>query len=117
MLAAADEAAACFGYTSEIASYIPGCAGVCFLSFLNANYEADDNGRTPTLNQLCTQTGKTGYTVGEGALQCITAEIEVGSCSDIDASGEFLRLNHAAKCEYNMHMLIISKSQSFEVHI
>jgi hypothetical protein len=70
----------------EISNFIPGCAQQCFRSFLAVNYGLNPCGRLPSLQCLCRRRGAAGFTVSEGALQCITAERLVGSCSHFEAS-------------------------------
>jgi hypothetical protein len=80
----------------EIANFIPGCAQQCFRSFLAVNYGLNPCGRLPSLQCLCRRNGASGFTVSEGALQCITAERLLGSCSSFEASGELDRINKYA---------------------
>ncbi|KJZ70181.1 hypothetical protein HIM_10441 [Hirsutella minnesotensis 3608] len=73
----------------DISPFVPACAQGCFLSFLAFNYgtRGHDGEVVPPLAWLCSTRGD--YTVGEGAVQCLTAEKSVGSCSQEEGSGEF----------------------------
>ncbi|OAA42214.1 hypothetical protein NOR_05063 [Metarhizium rileyi] len=66
--------------TVELSGLIPACAEACFISFLGANYGLARGARIPSLVDLCSARGETGFTVGEGAVQCIAAERRVGAC-------------------------------------
>ena len=81
---------------ADITEFIPICARSCFASFLSANFPASACTTTPTLDCLCTHKSSTGYTAGEGALQCLVAEENVGFCVG-DASS-----SAASKNAYNM---------------
>ncbi|KFA77052.1 hypothetical protein S40288_07478 [Stachybotrys chartarum IBT 40288] len=82
----------------EIAALIPECASVCFRSFVHVNYGTTTCGRTPSLQCLCSRRGASSFTVGEGALQCISAERAIGFCSSDEASDAVI--NRAfAMCE------------------
>ena len=77
---------------SDVANFIPPCARTCLVSFLNVNYDTDTCGTiTPGLDCLCAARGPSGYALGEGAVQCIVAERQVGFCSDNEASRKFGR--------------------------
>lgn len=84
--------AAVFNLSGDIKSFIPACAQTCFDSFLVANNFAPVCSTSPTLQCLCSHNGSTGFTVGEGALQCIVAESRVGSCSAADSNSELCRV-------------------------
>ncbi|KAF5010858.1 hypothetical protein FDECE_3003 [Fusarium decemcellulare] len=75
---------------SEISSFIPGCAEECLLSFLAVNYASTGCAGKLTLDCMCSRLGATGFTLGEGAMQCISAERSVGYCSEYDASDEVI---------------------------
>ncbi|KJZ71332.1 hypothetical protein HIM_09268 [Hirsutella minnesotensis 3608] len=70
----------------DISPFVPACAQGCFLSFLAFNYgtRGHDGEVVPPLAWLCSTRGD--YTVGEGAVQCLTAEKSVGSCSQEEGS-------------------------------
>lgn len=72
-------------------SFIPACAEECFLSFVAVNYGFAGCGKTPSKECLCTHESTSGFTVGEGALQCITAERSIGFCSSDDAPSKCYR--------------------------
>ncbi|EXV02280.1 hypothetical protein X797_004409 [Metarhizium robertsii] len=71
--------------TVALADVVPACAEDCFISFLSANYGLARGEEIPSLEDLCSTDGNTGFTVGEGAVQCIAAEQRVGACSDKEA--------------------------------
>ncbi|KAM3551878.1 hypothetical protein MY1884_007493 [Beauveria asiatica] len=67
----------------DVAAYLPTCAVLCLASFIDANYaRGDDTDQYLTLDFVCAHRGRSGYTVAEGALQCLTAERSVGFCGD-----------------------------------
>jgi hypothetical protein len=72
---------------SEAESYIPSCAEECFASFLSVNYASTGCDSNLTMDCMCSRIGATGFTLGEGAMQCISAERSVGYCSEREASG------------------------------
>jgi hypothetical protein len=73
---------------SEIANLIPSCALDCFESFVSNNYDAAGCGGSLSLSCLCKKTGSSGFTMGEGGVQCLVAEINRQSCQGGDASRE-----------------------------
>lgn len=81
------------GLSDGVAKFVPGCAEKCVLSFLDVNYEGTRCVSRPSLRCLCTTEGNTNFTLGEGAVQCITAEKRFGSCSDRIASRKTLMEN------------------------
>src|SRR4051812_13001208 len=82
-------AAATFNLSKEITSFIPSCALSCFQSFLEVNYKISPCGTlNPALQCLCSRTGPSGFTLGEGAAQCVTAEIQAQNCVGKDANSE-----------------------------
>lgn len=78
----------CFQLTDEILSFVPDCAKDCFLSFLDTNYEEDPCHGTTSLQCLCANLGASGFTIGEGLVQCIAAEKAIKFCSAAEANGE-----------------------------
>ncbi|KAK0614196.1 hypothetical protein B0T14DRAFT_299396 [Immersiella caudata] len=72
--------------SNEILNFAPPCAQSCFKSFILTNFESSACGDTPSLACLCRQSGRTGHTIGEGAVACIAAEGARGSCSAKDSS-------------------------------
>ncbi|KAF5651248.1 DEF1-coordinates repair and RNA pol II proteolysis in response to DNA damage [Fusarium sp. NRRL 52700] len=72
--------------SNEFSSFIPSCAGECFASFLNVNYAQGVCTGKPLLDCLCSRRGASGFTLGEGAMQCISAERSIGYCSTVEAS-------------------------------
>jgi hypothetical protein len=74
--------------TSDLTKFVPNCAQACFISFLDSNFDIATCGTAPTLDCLCSHNTTTGYTVGEGAVQCIISEDNIGFCKGNDAQGE-----------------------------
>lgn len=66
--------------SDEITNVIPPCAQQCFISFIQANFPANACSGTPSLECLCSRNSTGGYTVGEGAVQCIYSEDAIGAC-------------------------------------
>ncbi|KAK2615455.1 hypothetical protein N8I77_002206 [Diaporthe amygdali] len=77
-----------FDLGSDFTAFIPSCAVSCFQSFLEVNFETDLCGSSPTLQCLCSHTGSTGYTIGEGAVQCIVAENSIRACEGMSAGSD-----------------------------
>lgn len=75
---------------SDVTKFIPSCALACFESFIEINYNASPCGTSPSLECLCQHTGSTGYTIGEGATECIVAENDINTCRN-DSYGCKLR--------------------------
>ncbi|KHN96654.1 uncharacterized protein MAM_05597 [Metarhizium album ARSEF 1941] len=71
--------------TVQLAEVVPACAEDCFISFLDANYGLGRCDDVPSLEDLCSTDGNTGFTVGEGAVQCMAAEQRLGACSGKEA--------------------------------
>lgn len=81
-------ASAAFTLTPELTNFVPTCAQACFLSFLDSNFDTGICDPAPALDCLCSHNTTTGYTVGEGAVQCIISEDNIGFCKGIDAERE-----------------------------
>lgn len=77
--------------SNELTNFIPACARACFESFLENSFPASICSDNPTLDCLCSSNSISGYTVGEGAVQCIAAEDNIGFCTGTDANSESLR--------------------------
>ena len=73
----------------EITNFIPSCARECFATFLDTNYASTSCGDRPTLGCLCKTKGKSEYTVGEGAIQCVLSQISINACDDESRKGGF----------------------------
>jgi len=73
--------------SNELTNFIPACAQVCFVSFLENNFPTTSCTTTPTLDCLCSSNSISGFTIGEGAIQCIISEINIGICEGEDATG------------------------------
>ncbi|KAF4975361.1 hypothetical protein FZEAL_7845 [Fusarium zealandicum] len=87
-----------------VSSLIPGCAEECLLSFLSVNYASTGCAGKLTLDCMCSRIGATGFTLGEGAFQCISAERSIGYCSDVDASDDVIN-NAYAMCNGRPHAI------------
>ncbi|KAH6968485.1 hypothetical protein DER45DRAFT_532139 [Fusarium avenaceum] len=72
--------------SNDFSRLIPSCAEECFASFLNVNYAPDSCTGRPLLDCLCSRRGASGFTLGEGAMQCISAERSIGFCSILEAN-------------------------------
>ncbi|KAI1389641.1 uncharacterized protein F4822DRAFT_206984 [Hypoxylon trugodes] len=64
----------------NIQAFVPICAQPCLESFISGNYPSTSCTSNPTLQCLCPEKSNSGYTLGEGALQCISAETQQGVC-------------------------------------
>ncbi|EYB25862.1 hypothetical protein FG05_13702 [Fusarium graminearum] len=80
---------------NEFSSFIPSCAAECFASFLNVNYVLDTCTGRHLLDCLCPRIGALGFTLGEGAMQCISAERSIGLCSTVEASERVIERAYA----------------------
>ncbi|KAK2594426.1 hypothetical protein QQS21_007880 [Conoideocrella luteorostrata] len=80
--------------TLELTDFVPACAESCFLSFLQANYGLERGAKIPSLVELCSTDGDTGFTLGEGAVQCIVAERSIDNCADKDANSSVIYSAH-----------------------
>ncbi|KFY34000.1 hypothetical protein V494_07144 [Pseudogymnoascus sp. VKM F-4513 (FW-928)] len=96
LVTAKDSSSSTYSLGDDITDFIPLCAQSCFASFLAANFPVSACTTSPTLDCLCTHKSSTGYAAGEGAIQCITAEIGLGICTGDDASSS------VGKKAYNM---------------
>src|SRR5689334_17568633 len=74
--------------SSDILNAVPSCAQTCFETYILANFDLNECATQSALQCLCRQTGRTGHTIGEGAVACIAAEASRGVCTGSDASGE-----------------------------
>lgn len=81
---------------SPVATLVPSCARGCFQSFLDVHKFTGSCGNSPSLDCLCGRYSSSGATIGEGAVQCIVAEAETGTCSKDDASRMFASLQYSA---------------------
>ncbi|KAK2625886.1 hypothetical protein QTJ16_005198 [Diplocarpon rosae] len=75
--------------SAELTNVIPTCARKCFISFLISNFPSGTCSTKPTLDFLCSRNSTSGYTVGEGAVQCIISEINIGFCKG-DSARDFV---------------------------
>jgi hypothetical protein len=82
--------------SNDVTSFIPSCAQTCFRSFVQENFPITICSSTPSLDCLCSHNSTSGYTIGEGALQCIISEDNVGFCQGANASTD------VANKAYNM---------------
>ncbi|KAI1344673.1 hypothetical protein F5Y15DRAFT_617 [Xylariaceae sp. FL0016] len=65
----------------DIAAAVPECAQDCVASFIEANFPSVKCESDYTLQCLCSAPSLSGFTIGEGALQCIIGEETVGGCT------------------------------------
>lgn len=70
-----------FKYSDDLAEFVPECGSHCFVAFLNSHFTRPSC-KESSLECLCTQRGAGGFTIGEGAVQCLEAESTVGLCRD-----------------------------------
>ncbi|KAK0616073.1 hypothetical protein B0T17DRAFT_367137 [Bombardia bombarda] len=73
--------------SDEILDFVPSCAQTCFRSYIAADFADSSCGDSPSLQCLCTQTGSSGYTLGEGAFYCVVAskaDLKLGYCQGDD---------------------------------
>ncbi|RFU26235.1 hypothetical protein B7463_g10106, partial [Scytalidium lignicola] len=70
----------------ELMSFVPSCAQTCFESFIINNYPTNICSTTPSLECLCSHNSTSGYTIGEGAVQCIISEDNIGFCTGSNAT-------------------------------
>ncbi|KAI0386837.1 hypothetical protein F5Y04DRAFT_275290 [Hypomontagnella monticulosa] len=97
--------------SDDIKNFVPTCAQPCLESFIIGNYPDTDCTRNPTLQCMCTQPSNSGYALGEGALQCISAELSRGVCNDNDAGGAvkrdaYLMCSRIANAQSNTHAIL-----------
>jgi hypothetical protein len=74
--------------TPELTNFIPPCAQTCFKSFIDVNFPNGTCSTAPSLDCLCSHNSTTGYALGEGAVQCIVSEDNIGFCTGNDAKGK-----------------------------
>lgn len=82
------EANGSFQLSYQLHNLIPKCAHTCFISFLNVNFDAASLGSSPNLAALCSHNSSSGYTVAEGAVECIVGEDGAGGCSKTGVGGD-----------------------------
>ncbi|KAK1831581.1 hypothetical protein QBC39DRAFT_407605 [Podospora conica] len=70
--------------SNEILNFVPTCAQPCFEAFIVANFGGSGCGSSPSMPCLCTKTGLSGHTIGEGAMACVVAEGQRGVCGGED---------------------------------
>ena len=74
-----------------VVASLPQCARECFSSFLVANFAGAHCSSDSALQCVCERTGESGFTAGEGALQCLAAAKTAGICTEAEAdSASFL---------------------------
>lgn len=83
--------AASFSLPSDSENFVPACAQSCLQSVVFADFGAVPCGSRPSLQCLCRETGKSGFTIGEFAVQCIVAERNRKTCRGYEASGRYPR--------------------------
>lgn len=70
--------------TPALQLVIPACAQTCLEFFIAENFPSSTCGPPPNFNCLCTSDSTSGYTLGEGALECFES-----GCDPYDESGAF----------------------------
>lgn len=95
----------------DITNLVPSCAQPCLESFIIGNYPTTDCTQNPSLQCLCVEKSNTGYTLGEGALQCIDIEAQRGVCTQADVSGTiprdaYLMCNNVKNALPNTHSVL-----------
>ena len=66
-----------------ISSFIPTCAQLCFEEFINDSFPTSVCSNQQDLSCLCTSKSRTGFTLGEGALQCLAQDCRDESDLDL----------------------------------
>lgn len=74
--------------SKEMLNFVPTCAQSCFQAFIVANFGGSGCGNSPSMSCLCTKTGASGHTIGEGAMACVVAEGQRGICGGEDTESE-----------------------------
>ncbi|ATY66372.1 hypothetical protein A9K55_001090 [Cordyceps militaris] len=83
----------------DAAAFVPACAAPCLASFLAVNYaRGDASDQFLDLDFVCAYRGRSGYTVSEGAVQCIAGERNVGFCTKAE-SGDDALLKATTVCD------------------
>lgn len=77
-----------FELSGQLTDFIPTCAQSCFISFLNVNFDSSEIGVFPNLDTLCSLNTTSGYTIGEGAVECIVGEDQANTCSKTGVGGD-----------------------------
>ncbi|KAI1258624.1 hypothetical protein F5Y18DRAFT_341672 [Xylariaceae sp. FL1019] len=72
------------GLGSDITTIVPACAQECLVSFVEGNFPSPSCDSSYSLSCLCSENSTSGYTVGEGALQCLLGEFSLGQCDHSD---------------------------------
>ncbi|OTA70090.1 hypothetical protein K449DRAFT_427600 [Hypoxylon sp. EC38] len=95
----------------DIETFVPTCAQSCLKSFIVGNYPSTDCTSNPTLQCLCSERSNSGYTLGEGALQCITVEEQRGVCDENTVGGSvkhdaYLMCSKIANALPNTHTIL-----------
>jgi hypothetical protein len=86
LVSAQSSSSGTYTFSNDVTAFIPSCAQTCFSSFVQANFPISVCSSTPSLDCLCSHNSTSGYTVGEGALQCIISEDNVGPCQGVNAT-------------------------------
>ncbi|KAI1331722.1 hypothetical protein F5Y16DRAFT_242394 [Xylariaceae sp. FL0255] len=75
---------ASIGLGADTRAHIPVCAQPCLLTFVQSNFPTANCGSDYSLSCLCSTPSKSGFTLGEGALQCLLGDLDVGQCTESD---------------------------------
>ena len=68
--------------TPRLQQTVPACAQTCLEFFVAENFPGAVCGPPPNIDCLCTTASTSGFTVGEGALQCLEASCQIVDESD-----------------------------------
>ncbi|KAI1637012.1 hypothetical protein F4809DRAFT_661650 [Biscogniauxia mediterranea] len=71
---------------TDISTHIPACAWACLEDFIEDSFPSVNCGTYASLSCLCSAQSTSGFTIGEGAVQCIIGEKKVNACAGNDSS-------------------------------
>ncbi|KAH9906778.1 hypothetical protein F4778DRAFT_595872 [Xylariomycetidae sp. FL2044] len=72
----------------DISALVPACATDCLQVFIENNYASTSCIDDASLDCLCTTENPSGFTIGEGAVQCIALSERNGSCNSNDVGSD-----------------------------
>ncbi|KAI1501955.1 hypothetical protein F5X99DRAFT_185089 [Biscogniauxia marginata] len=81
---------------TDISTRVPQCAWRCLEIFIQDNFPSTNCGTYSSLPCLCSSRSALGFTLGEGAVQCMIGEKQVNACVGNDTS------NYAISAALNM---------------
>ena len=112
LIVLADAVCASISFPRQLSRVVPECADICVQSFLKVSYEGSRCGSSPSLRCLCSSRGNTGFTLGEGAVQCISAERRFGTCSSLIVGGELASILDEMEIVILTCLLLLLKTTS-----